>query len=394
MNSPDITKQLEIIKRAAAEIISEEELTKRLQQAANEKRPLRVKAGFDPTAPDIHLGHTVLLKKLRQLQDLGHQVYFLIGDFTGTIGDPSGQDKMRKRLSEEEVNQNALTYKKQVFKILDPEKTEVVFNGSWFKKMSAVEILNLASHATVAQILARQDFNQRYAQGKDISLLELLYPLLQAFDSVQLQADIELGGIDQKFNLLLGRELQKDFGQPPQIIIMLPLLEGTDGVQKMSKSYGNYIGIDEPAAEMFGKLMSVSDELMYRYYELLTQDDLDEVKKMHPKQAKLKLAQIITGQYHGEDSARAEKDNFEKVFSQKELPVQAPVYKIKGTPSLIDILLDSGLVDSRNEARRLIQQGGVSLEGERLDKEDMQIEREGTLRVGKKRFLKLQIGND
>jgi len=389
MKNVDIQTQLEIIKRAAAEIISEEELTKRLQQAANEKRPLRVKAGFDPTAPDIHLGHTVLLSKLRQLQDLGHQVYFLIGDFTGTIGDPSGQDKMRKRLSEEEVRANALTYKKQVFKILDPEKTEVVFNGNWFKKMSSTEILNLTSHATVAQILARQDFNQRYAQGKDISVLELLYPLLQAFDSVQLKADIELGGIDQKFNLLLGRELQKDFGQPPQIIIMLPLLEGTDGVLKMSKSCGNYIGIDEPPAEMFGKVMSISDGLMLRYYDLLTEEDLEGVKKMHPKQAKLKLAQIITGRYHGEDAARAEKDNFEKVFSQKGLPDQAPVYKIKGTPSLIDILLDSGLADSRNEARRLIQQGGVSLEGERLDKEDALIEREGILKVGKKRFLKL-----
>jgi tyrosyl-tRNA synthetase len=301
---------------------------------------------------------------------------------------------MRKRLSEEEVKQNALTYKKQVFKILDPERTEVVFNGSWFKKMSSTEILNLTSHATVAQILARQDFNQRYSQGKDISLLELLYPLLQAYDSVQLKADIELGGTDQKFNLLLGRELQKDFGQEPQVIIMLPLLEGTDGAQKMSKSYGNYIAIDEPAAEMFGKVMSISDELMYRYYELLTGEDLKKVKEMHPKQAKLKLAELITAQYHGTGPARAERDNFEKVFSQKELPEDAPVYKIKGTPSLIEVLLDSGLAESRNEARRLIQQGGVSLEGERLDREDIRIEREGTLRVGKKRFLKLQIGND
>ncbi len=266
----DINQELKIIKRGAVEIISESELISKLQESKKKSRVLRIKAGFDPTAPDIHLGHTVLLRKLRQFQDLGHRVLFLIGDFTGVIGDPSGQDKMRKRLTKNEVKKNALTYKKQVFKILDYKKTEVVFNSNWFEKMSSSQILDLASHTTLAQILAREDFNKRYSQGKDISFLELFYPLLQAYDSVYLKADIEIGGTDQKFNLLLGRELQKDFRQVPQVIIMLPLLEGTDGVQKMSKSYGNYIGINESPKEMFGKIMSIPDETMVKYYDLLT----------------------------------------------------------------------------------------------------------------------------
>jgi tyrosyl-tRNA synthetase len=362
-----------------------------LEKSLRLKRPLRIKVGFDPTAPDIHLGHCVLLRKLRQFQDLGHIVIFLIGDFTGMIGDPSGQDKMRKRLTEDQVKKNALTYKKQVFKILDTKKIEVVFNSSWFKKMTSSEILDLASHTTLAQLLARQDFNQRYAQGKDISLLEFFYPLLQAYDSVYLKADIEIGGIDQKFNLLLGRELQKDFNMEPQVIIMLPLLEGTDGVQKMSKSYGNYIGIEEPPAEIFGKIMSISDELMLKYYELLTDENLDTVKKMHPKEAKLKLAQIIVKQYHSLELSKKARTEFEKVFSKKELPEDIFEYKLKGRQNIVTILTYSGLVKSGNEARRLIREGAVSFEETKIDKVDFIPQESGILKIGTRRFLKIII---
>ncbi len=388
----NIDKQLAIISRGTAEIISTEELHKKLIESLKQKSPLHIKAGFDPTAPDIHLGHTVLLRKLRQFQDLGHSVYFLIGDFTGMIGDPSGQDKMRKRLTEAEVKKNALTYKKQVFKILNPEKTKVVFNSNWFSKMTSNQILDLASHTTLAQILARQDFNQRYTQGKDISFLELFYPLLQAYDSVHLKADIEIGGTDQKFNLLLGRELQKDFGQGPQVIITLPLLEGTDGVQKMSKSYNNYIGINEPPKEMFGKVMSISDETMFKYYALLTEEDSEAIKKMHPKEAKLKLAEYITSQYHGLKLARKEKEDFERVFSQRELPKDTSIYEVKDkTMTIIDTLINSGLVKSKNEARRLIRQGAVSLDNERIEKEETIVGKGGILKIGKRRFLKLKV---
>lgn len=385
----DISKQLEIIKRGALEIISEEELKRKLEKSAKEGKPLKIKAGFDPTAPDIHLGHSVLLNKLRAFQDLGHKVVFLIGDFTGMIGDPSGQDKMRKRLTEEEVKKNAMTYKKQVFKILDAKKTEVVFNSSWFEKMTSSEILNLASHTTIAQILARQDFNQRYVRGKDISLLEFLYPLLQAYDSVYLKADVEIGGIDQKFNLLLGRELQEDFRQNPQVAIMLPLLEGTDGVQKMSKSFGNYIGINESANEMFGKIMSISDELMLKYYTLLTKEEIDSVKTMHPKEAKLNLAENITAQYHGDKLAKKARLEFEQVFSQKKLPPEPPSYILKEKSNIVDILLESNLVASRNEARRLISQGGVYLDAQRIEDKEAKILKGGILKVGKRRFLRL-----
>ena len=389
MQRLNINKQLEIIKRGAVEIISEEELRIKLEKSIREKRPLRVKAGFDPTSPDIHLGHTVLLRKLRQFQDLGHQVYFLIGDFTGMIGDPSGQDKMRKRLTEEEVRENALTYKKQIFKIIDSKKTEVVTNSSWFKKMTPHEILDLAAHTTLAQLLARQDFNQRYTQGKDISLLEFLYPLLQAYDSVHLKSDVEIGGIDQKFNLLLGRELQKDFSQKPQVIIMLPLLEGTDGVQKMSKSYGNYIGIDEAPNEMFGKIMSISDELMFKYYGLLTDEDLAKIKNLHPKEAKLRLAEEIVEQYHSKNKAQEARLEFERVFSQREIPQDIPEYKIEADEVIITILTKSGLVKSGNEARRLIRQRAVIFNNKKIEEENFLVKEAGILKSGPKKFLKI-----
>ena len=282
----DIKEELALLLRGVAEIISEKELEEKLIQARKERRPLRVKAGFDPTAPDLHLGHTVLIQKLKHFQDLGHEVYFLIGDFTGMIGDPSGKSETRPALSREQVLANAETYKEQIFKILDPEKTKVVFNSEWMGKMSAMELIKLCAHYTVARMLEREDFQKRFSSGRPISIHEFIYPLIQGYDSVALKADVELGGTDQKFNLLVGRELQRDFGQTPQVIMMMPLLEGLDVVQKMSKSLGNYVGITEPPNDMFGKLMSISDELMWRYYELLSDLSLSELKQLQEKVAK------------------------------------------------------------------------------------------------------------
>jgi len=386
----DINKQLAIIKRGTVEIFSEEELKKKLEESLKTKRPLIIKAGFDPTAPDIHLGHAVLLRKMRQFQDLGHKVIFLIGDFTARIGDPAGRSEKRRQLTREEVIKNAGTYRKQVSKILDLEKLKIVFNSEWFEKMSVVDVLNLTTHATVSQMLARADFKKRLNRQDDISLLEFMYPLLQGYDSVVLEADIELGGTDQIFNLLVGRDIQKDFGQPQQVVITTPLLEGTDGVQKMSKTFGNYIGINEEPNEIFGKVMSISDTLMIKYYELLTDEDLARIKNMHPRLAKKELAGALVSQYHSKEAAKSSALEFERVFSQKELPQGLPVYSLTaGKGSVIEILLDSGLVTSRNEARRLIKQGAVYLDGVRIDKELASINKEGILKVGKRRFLKL-----
>jgi tyrosyl-tRNA synthetase len=390
----DINAQLEIIKRGAVDIISEDELKKKLEESIAKNRPLKIKAGFDPTAPDLHLGHTVLLRKLRQFQDLGHKVFFLIGDFTGRIGDPTGRSELRKQLTPEEVLKNAATYKAQVSKILDVHKIEIVFNSEWFDKMSVLEMLRLTAHATVSQMLARADFKKRLAKSDDISLLEFMYPILQGYDSVKLEADIELGGTDQIFNLLVGRDIQKDFAQPQQVVLTMPLLEGTDGTQKMSKSYGNYIGVSEPANQMFGKIMSIPDELMYKYYTLLTDEDLSAVKSMHPKEAKLRLAEIIISQYHSPDAATHERLEFERVFSAKELPQEMPEYTIiQAKSTIIEVLTASGLVNSKNEARRLVQQGGVTFDGVVLDKEDAIMDRAGILKVGKRRFLKLVSNN-
>jgi len=385
-----VEDQLKIIRRGAVEIIQEEELKKKLEESVSKKKPLIIKAGFDPTAPDIHLGHTVLLRKLRQFQDLGHQVIFLIGDFTARIGDPTGRSEKRKQLTKEEILKNAATYKKQVSKLLDTDKLKVAFNSEWFEKMPVLDILNLTTRITVSQMLAREDFKKRLARNEDISLLEFMYPLLQGYDSVVLEADVELGGTDQVFNLLVGRDIQKDYAQSPQVIITMPLLEGTDGVQKMSKSYGNYIGITEAAGEIFGKVMSISDELMFKYYTLLTDEDLAKIKSMHPREAKLRLAELIVGQYHSQESARKASLEFERVFSQKELPQDVPTYKLSSQNNIIDILLNSGLVKTKNEARRLIQQGGVSLDDVRINKEGALINKEGILKVGKRHFLKLE----
>jgi len=387
----DIDKQLEIIKRGTVEIISEEELKLKLEQSKKEKRPLKVKAGFDPTAPDIHLGHTVLLRKLKAFQDLGHTVIFLIGDFTARIGDPSGRSETRKQLTKDEVLENAATYKKQISKILDTDKIQVVFNSEWFEKMSVLDILKLTTHATVAQMIVRADFKKRLSKSEDISLLEFMYPLLQGYDSVKLEADVELGGTDQIFNLLVGRDIQKDFGQAQQVVITTPLLEGTDGVQKMSKSYGNYIGINEPPKDMFGKIMSISDGLMFKFYEVLTDEDLDKVKKIHPKIAKLQLGELIVSQYHCAEAAKQVRAEFEKVFSQKEIPQDLPEYKLKNQENIIAILVNSGLVKSGNEARRLIKEGAVFFEDSKINSIDFIPGQSGTLKVGTRRFLKLII---
>ncbi|MBL8013317.1 MAG: tyrosine--tRNA ligase [Candidatus Omnitrophica bacterium] len=385
MRVSDVIKK---ISRGTVEIINLEGLEAKLTRSLNEDKPLVVKAGFDPTAPDIHLGHTVLLNKLKLFQDLGHRVFFLIGDFTAQVGDPTGKDQIRRKMSVSEIEINSQTYKKQVFKILDPNKTEVVFNSHWLAKLSAQQILELSAHSTVAQMLARADFKKRFESGKEISLLEFIYPLLQGYDSVHLKADIELGGSDQKFNLLMGRQLQEAFNQQPQVVIMTPLLEGTDGVNKMSKSLGNYIGIQESSAEIFGKVMSVSDELMIRYYQILTDVDLNHVKQLHPKEAKLQLAQLLVRRFYSEEKAGEERINFESIFSQHQLPDEISEHKLKDNEDVLMILIVNKLAPSRNEARRLIQQKAISLDGEIVESENVRPKR-GVLRVGKRRFLRI-----
>lgn len=391
MPNLDIDKQLQIIKRGAVEVISEEGLKAKLEKSLKTKKPLVVKAGFDPTAPDIHLGHTVLLRKLRQFQDLGHKVIFLIGDFTACIGDPSGRSGKRKQLTKEEVDKNALTYKKQISKILDIAKLKIVFNSEWFEKMQGFEFGRLLTHYTATRLLERDDFSARIKDKKPLYMSEFIYPILQGYDSVILNADIELGGTDQKFNLLVGRDIQKDFALAQQVVITMPLLEGTDGAQKMSKSYGNYIAINDSATEMFGKVMSISDELMFKYYELLTDEDLSGVRNTHPKDAKIRLAQIIVEQYHSkEDSLRALSE-FERVFSSKELPEDIPEHKTDGSKTILSILLDSGLIKSGNEGRRLLKQGAVFFDSVKIEKEDVIVKQSGILKVGSRRFLRIVV---
>ncbi len=387
----DIEQQLEVIKRGVVEIISENELRKKLEESIKSRRPLKIKAGFDPTAPDLHLGHTVLLRKLRQFQDCGHKVTFLIGDLTGQIGDPTGRSEKRKRLTTKEVLSNAESYKRQVAKVLDinNKKLEIRFNSEWLKKINILGLLDLTTHSSVAQMLAREDFKKRYLSGEDISILEFLYPLIQGYDSVELKADVELGGTDQKFNLLMGREIQKDYKQSQQVVITMPLLEGTDGVQKMSKSFGNYIGINDSAKEIFGKLMSISDELMLKYYELLTDEDLNLVQQLHPKAAKVKLAKIIITQYHSLQAAENEAGEFERVFSQKEIPQEMPEFKTDSKKTVLEILVQSKIVLSGNEARRLIKQGAVSFNNLKIEKEDFIPQASGILKAGARRFLKV-----
>jgi tyrosyl-tRNA synthetase len=387
MTIPDILK---IITRGTVEIINLENLKKKLEKSQATGKALVIKAGFDPTAPDIHLGHVVLLRKMKQFQDLGHRVVFLIGDFTAQVGDPTGRNELRKKMSHEEIQRNAATYKEQVFKVLDSKKTEVVFNSAWFSKFKAQDLMELSARATVAQMLARADFKKRFEEGREISLLEFIYPMLQGYDSVELKADVELGGSDQKFNLLMARQVQESCAQEPQVVIMTPLLEGLDGVNKMSKSLGNYIGINEEPNEIFGKVMSVSDELMFRYYELLTDANLEEAKNMHPKEAKLSLAGEIVRQFHGEDAAKAAREYFEKVFSQKNVPEDIQEYSLAqdGSTQLLDILVRSNAVPTKNEARRLLKQNAITFEGQPVVDESW-APKKGVLKIGKRRFLKL-----
>jgi tyrosyl-tRNA synthetase len=403
-----IDEQLNYLRKGTVEIIPESELRAKLEKSARTGKPLRVKLGADPTAPDIHLGHTVVIRKLRAFQELGHTVIFLIGDFTGLIGDPSGKSATRPQLTREEINQNAETYKAQIFKLLDPEKTEIRFNSEWMDKIGSDGFIRLASHVTVKQILERDDFAKRLSEERPISLHELLYPLTQAYDSVALEADVELGGTDQKFNLLLGRGLQKEYGQESQIAVITPLLEGTDGVQKMSKSLGNYIGINEPPQEIFGKVMSISDDLMWRYYELLTDLTMPQIEQLklaassgekNPRDLKVDLAKRIVTDFHSHSAADAAEADFVRRFRNKETPEEieektVPSQHPKGW-DLSHLLVTVGLAESKGEARRLIQQGGVYVDGERQSVvNSLTLWKPGmtaTLKVGKRRFLRVRF---
>jgi tyrosyl-tRNA synthetase len=397
-------EQLRIIKRGTVEILLEDGLRKKLKKSFQTKTPLKIKVGFDPTAPDIHLGHTVLLQKMRQFQDLGHEVILIIGDLTGMIGDPTGRSEIRKPLTKEDVQKNAETYKEQVFKVLDREKTQVRFNSEWLGKMSAMEIIKLQAKQTVARMLEREDFKKRFASHNPIGIHEFMYPLLQGHDSVVLNSDIEIGGTDQKFNLLMGRELQQDSGQEPQVLVILPLLEGTDGVKKMSKSLGNYIGISELPKEIFGKIMSISDELMIKYYELLSHISVDELNvlktgiregSVHPMDAKKSLAAEIVERYHDREAAESARNEFQNIFKKKGLPDDIPVVQLEAESEvwLAQIMKESEFINagSTGEAMRLIKQGGVSVDGKKWTdpRGKLSVEKEHIMKVGKKSFLKI-----
>jgi len=392
----NINEQLQLLTRGALEILPRGSLEQKLKLAEKEGRPLRVKAGFDPTAPDLHLGHTVLLEKLRQFQICGHQVVFLIGDFTGMIGDPTGKNETRPPLTHEEVLINAETYKEQVFKVLDPAQTEVRFNSEWLNNLQAADLIRIAARATVARMLERDDFEKRYKGGQSIAIHEFLYPLIQGYDSVVLDADVELGGNDQKFNLLMGRQLQQAYGKAPQVILTMPLLEGLDGVSKMSKSLNNYVGVAEAAKEQFGKLMSISDDLMIKYYELLTDADLVEIKVMHPMEAKKHLAAMIADRFHGKGAGQRAREGFESQFAKKEVPDDVPEATLTAEDGGLWIaraLTQAGLTQSNGEAVRLIKQGALSIDGEKIGDKDYQLQTGGPylIKLGKRRFVSVTL---
>jgi tyrosyl-tRNA synthetase len=399
----ELSRQLDLILRGVVEVIQGAELESKLTRSLKENRPLRVKAGFDPTAPDLHLGHTVLIHKLKHFQELGHQVIFLIGDFTGMIGDPTGQSETRVALSKEKVLENAKTYERQIFKILDPAKTLVEFNSRWMSTMTAEALIHLSAHYSVARMLERDDFHKRYHEQKPISIHEFMYPLVQGYDSVALKADIELGGTDQKFNLLVGRDLQRDYGQEPQVVITMPLLEGTDGVRKMSKSLGNYIALEDTPNDMFGKLMSISDALMLRYYELLTTEELAGVKTAHPMEAKQALAALIVARYHGEKAGQQARASFQQKFQEREFPSEPDVrltlsmtdLREGQTISLVDLVTKTGLVPSKSEARRLIIQGGLEVDEQKQSDASTVLSmvpgRAYRLKVGRRKFALVEL---
>ena len=401
-----VEEQLVRLRRGASEIIREEELAAKLAQSAQEGRPLRVKLGVDPTAPDLHLGHTVVLRKLRHFQELGHTAIFLIGDFSAMIGDPTGQSETRPPLTREQVQANAQTYLAQVAKILDPQKTEVRYNSEWLGKMSGEDLIRLCAHYRLARMLEREDFHHRLEANLPISVHELLYPLLTAYDSVALKSDVELGATEQKFNLLVHREIQREYGQPSQVVMTMPILVGLDGQRKMSKSLGNYVGITEPAGTMFGKLMSISDVLMWSYYELLSERPAAELAglragaeagTLHPMDAKMSLAQQIVADFHGGEAAKHAAEEFQRVFRDRQAPAEAPVRKIRPGPPqrLSALLVQLELAASRNEADRLIKQGGVEVDGVRVSeiKKEMGVSQPGgfLLRAGKKKFLRVVV---
>ncbi len=401
----DVKQQLDLILRGVVEVIHPIELEAKLTRSLKEHRPLRVKAGFDPTAPDLHLGHTVLIHKLKHFQDLGHQVLFLIGDFTGMIGDPTGVSETRKALTKEQVLENAKTYQRQIFKILDPAKTTIEFNSRWMGPMTADGLIQLAAHYRVARMMERDDFQKRYRDQKPISVHEFLYPLVQGYDSVALKADVELGGTDQKFNLLVGRELQRDYGQESQVVITMPLLEGTDGVKKMSKSVGNYIALEDKPGDMFGKVMSISDALMFRYYELLTTEDLGHVKTLHPMEAKQSLAELIVARYHGAEAGQEARREFQQKFQKQEFPDEPDVRLVLASSdlrdgqliSLVDLLAKTELVPSKSEARRLIGQGGIEVDGQKQNNASAVLTlvpgRQYRLKIGRRKFAIVEFNS-
>jgi tyrosyl-tRNA synthetase len=390
----ELAHQLDLILRGVVEVIHRAELESKLARAITTKLPLRIKAGFDPTAPDLHLGHTVLIHKLKHFQDLGHHVIFLIGDFTGMIGDPTGVSETRKALTKEQVQENAQTYQRQIFKILDPHKTTIEFNSRWMGPMTAEGLIHLAAHYRVARIMERDDFQKRYQEQKPISVHELLYPLVQGYDSVALKADVELGGTDQKFNLLVGRDLQRDYGQEPQVVITMPLLEGIFGQKKMSKSLGNYVALEDAPGDMYGKLMSISDELMLRYYELLTTEDLDDVRAAHPMEAKQRLAELMVARYHGSEAAKHARAAFQQKFQEREFPNEPDVHLVlskadlreDGTIGLPELIAKTGLVSSKSEARRLIVQGGLEINGQK------RTDVNGVLTVTSGKLYRMKVG--
>ncbi len=393
-----LDEQIAYLTKGAVDVVRREELKAKLERSASTGKPLKVKVGFDPSAPDIHLGHTVLMRKMKHFQDLGHDVVFLIGDFTGLIGDPSGKSKTRPQLTREEIENNAQTYKEQVFKILHPEKTIVDFNSRWLGALGADGFIRLASRYTVARMLERDDFQKRFSGELPIAIHELLYPLAQAYDSVALQADFELGGTDQLFNLLVGRDIMREYGLEPQVVLTTPLLEGLDGVDKMSKSLGNYIGVTDPPAEMFGKVMSVSDRLMWKYYELLTDMSLSEIEalkgKDQPMQAKIDLARRIVADFHSEEAAEEAFRHFDSVIRKKEMPDEIPEKTLlPGAYSLSALLLSSGLASSRTEAKKLIEQAAVSVDGRRAAADDtLNLTAGGlVLKVGKRKFVRIVV---
>lgn len=398
-----IDEQISLIERGTVDVVSRDDLVRKLKKSSESGVPLKIKAGFDPTAPDLHLGHTVLIQKMKHFQDLGHDIYFLIGDFTGMIGDPTGKSETRKPLTLDDVARNAETYKEQIFKILDPERTTVVFNSSWLGQLTSYDMIKLASQLTVARMLEREDFRVRFDNQKPISIHEFLYPLIQGYDSVALEADVELGGTDQLFNLLMGRDLQRSWDQEPQVVITMPLLEGLDGVNKMSKSLGNYIGITETADDIYGKVLSISDTLMFRYYELLSDLSAAEIEllakdmqdgRLHPKEVKKKLARELTARFYGKEESIKAEESFEQVFKHHGLPEDIPelvLNKDEGDIWLPKLLVEAGLTGSTSEARRLIKQQAVSLDEEKIVDTEFSVQPQGEvlIKVGKRRFARV-----